>query len=193
MIETNGSSAAPAVLEDLIAGAIRKATNEVFTTMMGLEVSAGPERKGGLGITAGRDVMAFIGLAGSWIGTGTVCCNAAAACRMSTRFLMSELDSVNGDVLDAVGEITNMILGNVKSMLENHLGQLCLSVPTVVYGKNFEARAFNGSESISVPFQIGEDHFEVSLALRRHMRRAGLRNGFPIEEQFLLASARDRR
>ncbi len=195
MIETNTNPTAAASLGNLIAGAIRNATTEVFGTMIGLEVAGGPEHAAGQGIAGGGGVVAFIGLAGTWIGTGTVSCTAEAACRMSAQFLMAELDSVNGDVLDAVGEITNMILGNVKSMLENDLGPLCLSVPTVVYGKNFEARAFHGGESVVVPFKMGEDHFEVSLGLRRQMQRAvtGKGAGFPIEERFLLESARSRR
>ena len=40
------------------------------------------------------------------------------------------------EVLDAVGELTNMIIGTVKNGLEEHLGPMQLSVPTVVYGKN---------------------------------------------------------
>jgi len=177
-------------LRALIADAIRQSTGEVFSTMVGLEVEGGKEYTGGAGFGATDGLLAFIGLAGSFMGTGTVSCNARLACRISSQFLMTELEAVDSEVLDAVGEITNMILGNVKSALENELGPLCLSVPTVVYGKNFEARALQNGECVVVPFASGEDRFEVSLGLRRPMLRA---NDFPIEERFVLASARRRR
>jgi chemotaxis protein CheX len=49
---------------------------------------------------------------------------------------MTEMPSVDDEVLDAVGELTNMIVGSVKNGLEDRLGAMQLSVPTVVYGKN---------------------------------------------------------
>lgn len=189
MTTTETTEKGAASLRELIADTIRHATAEVFSTMIGLKVEGGTEFGGGAGFGATDGVLAFIGLAGSYMGTGTVSCKAALACRISSEFLMTGLESVNGEVLDAVGEITNMILGNVKSSLENDLGPLCLSVPTVVYGKNFEARALQSGESVVVPFTCGEDRFEVSLGLRRPMARGD----FPIEERFVLESGRRRR
>ncbi len=54
--------------------------------------------------------------------------------------LMTEAPSVNEDVLDAVAELTNMIIGNVKTELEAQVGPLGLSIPTVVYGRNFQTK-----------------------------------------------------
>ena len=41
-------------------------------------------------------------------------------------------------MLDAVAEVTNMIIGNVKTVLESRLGAMGLSTPTVIYGRNFQ-------------------------------------------------------
>ena len=40
-----------------------------------------------------------------------------------------------GEVLDGIGELANMILGNFKESIETQTGPLALTVPTVVYGK----------------------------------------------------------
>ena len=48
--------------------------------------------------------------------------------------LMSEFDAVTEDVLDAMAEMANMIFGNVKTELEEQLGGLGLSIPTVIFG-----------------------------------------------------------
>ena len=42
---------------------------------------------------------------------------------------------MNEEVLDAMAQLTNMIVGSVKVELESKLGPLGLSVPTVVYGR----------------------------------------------------------
>jgi chemotaxis protein CheX len=44
-------------------------------------------------------------------------------------------------VLDAVAEITNMIIGCVKTDIEGLVGPLGLSIPTVVFGKNFRTKS----------------------------------------------------
>lgn len=54
---------------------------------------------------------------------------------------MTECSSVDGEVLDAVAEISNMIFGNVKTALEEHVGPLGLSIPTVIFGRNFTTRS----------------------------------------------------
>jgi CheY-specific phosphatase CheX len=47
-------------------------------------------------------------------------------------------------VLDAFAELIDMIIGNVKTALEEHLGPMGMSVPTVVHGKNFTTRTVAG-------------------------------------------------
>ena len=57
---------------------------------------------------------------------------------MGANMLMTEASAVNEEVLDAMAELTNMVIGNVKTKLESQLGPLGLSIPTVVYGRNFK-------------------------------------------------------
>jgi chemotaxis protein CheX len=52
--------------------------------------------------------------------------------------------AVDEDVLDAVAELTNMIVGNIKNILEEKLGTMAISIPTVVYGRNFKFKSFAG-------------------------------------------------
>ena len=72
--------------------------------------------------------------------------------------LLSEAPAVNEDVLDAVAELTNMIIGNVKSDLEGHLGPLGLSIPTVIFGRNFRTKSAGNADWIVERFcWEGED------------------------------------
>lgn len=110
-------------------------------------------------------VVSLIGLAGEWVGTGCVSCSASFACQVSSRMLMTEIEAVGEEVLDVIAEVTNMIIGNVKTGIEEYLGPMGLSIPTVVFGKNFTARSAGDGEWTVFPFQYGEDRLEVKIFL----------------------------
>ena len=120
-------------------------------------------------------VVALIGLAGEWAGTGAFRCSAEMARKVSGLFLMQEFPAVDQEVLDAVGEIANMVLGNVKTVFEETLGPMGLSIPTVIYGRNFTTRSVGHNEWTVVPFELDGEVFEIqiSLAQRQHGRGAG--------------------
>jgi chemotaxis protein CheX len=124
------------------------------------EVSAQPELP-----DANGSVMSFIGLAGTWAGTGCVSCSPALACRICSLMLMTETVSVDEDVLDAVAELTNMIVGNVKTDLESQLGPLGLSIPTVVFGRNFKTKTAASTEWIVVRFSWEGEAMIVKICL----------------------------
>ena len=79
--------------------------------------------------------------------------------------LMTEAPAVNEDVLDAVAELTNMIIGSVKTDLESELGPLGLSIPTVVFGRNFRTRSAGTAEWIHVRFLWDEDPLLIKMCL----------------------------
>ena len=118
-----------------IIKAITASTSEVFSTMLSMEVTSvevlAPQA---VVSPPSSGLISLIGLAGRWAGTGSVACTAQFACVLSSQFLMTEYDSVNDDVLDAIAEITNMIIGNVKTALEEKVGEMGLSTPTVIFG-----------------------------------------------------------
>jgi chemotaxis protein CheX len=165
-----------------IAAAIGAATIDVFTTMLGLELEAGSTEIGETAGSAQSGVVALLGLAGEWVGTGSLRCDPAFACKMASQLLLSEYDVINDEVLDAVAEVANMIIGNVKTVLEEKLGPMGLSTPTVIYGRNFEARSVGNREWVIVPFKAGNDelHVQISISPSRNVRGAHPQSGFPI-------------
>ncbi|HTX36187.1 MAG TPA: chemotaxis protein CheX [Bryobacteraceae bacterium] len=152
-------------LEELIVTGIRHATTEVFSTMLGVELESAE-----VSIEAGEPeandgVVSLIGLAGPWVGTGSVTCSPEVACRVCSQMLMTEASAVNEEVLDAVAELTNMIIGGVKNGLEPELGALCLSIPTVVFGKNFRTKSAGTAEWIVLRFPWDGDKLVVKMCL----------------------------
>ncbi|MBZ5724900.1 MAG: chemotaxis protein CheX [Acidobacteriia bacterium] len=152
-------------MHDTIVKALREATINVFSTMLGVEIDCGPGCVETSSPETNDGIVSFIGVAGPWTGTGSLTCSPLMACRISSQMLMSEFESVNEDVLDAVAEVTNMIIGNVKTDLEPHLGALGLSIPTVVYGRNFKTRNAGNIEWIVVRATWQEEVMSVKMRL----------------------------
>lgn len=144
---------------------IERATQDVFGTMLGIEAKMGEPYISDGAPAPAEGVLALIGLAGSWAGTGTVGCPAALARYISGRLLMQEFPHVDEEVLDAMGEVCNMILGGVKTMLEEELGPMGLSIPTVIYGRNFTTRSVAKSQWSVAPFECEGGRLEVHLCL----------------------------
>jgi chemotaxis protein CheX len=152
-------------LNEIIVKSLTDSTLQVFSTMLGVEIAGGAaEVEAGMPESS-EGVVSFIGLAGSWAGTGSVSCSPALACRICAQMLMCEATAVNEEVLDTVAELTNMIIGGVKTDLEQHLGPLGLSIPTVVYGRNFKTKSAGNTEWIVLRFQWDSETLVVKLCL----------------------------
>ena len=151
---------------DQIVSSIRDAAVEVFATMLGSELGfvqayfdKGPSRPS-------DGVICLLGMAGEWTGTGTLSCSAEFACRIASQMLMAEFSVVDAEVLDAVAEVANMVLGNVKTALERSLGPMGMSIPTAIFGRNFLAKSFGDETWTVVVFDSGGQPLEVKLFLK---------------------------
>ena len=170
---------------DLIVKAIAAATGEVFSTMLAAEATLGePYSEQTPQVSDG--VVAFVGLAGKWTGTGMISCSPALACRLASQFLMTEYapgsEAVNEEVLDAMAELANIIIGNAKNLLEEELGPMGMSIPTVIFGRNFTTRSAGQGEWIVAPFDCGGDRLEVRVQLAPAREAAPLRHGYQPPE-----------
>ncbi len=152
-------------LENLIVEYLQRATTEVFATMLGSELARGEASGEKTLPDPGDGVVTFIGVAGPWAGTGSISCSPAAACRVCSCLLQTEAASVDEEVLDAMAELTNMIIGGVKTDLEQHLGPLGLSIPTVVFGRNFKTKAAGGAAWTAVRFDWEGEAILVKFCL----------------------------
>jgi len=166
---------------DLIVGAVRASTLEVFATMLGLEVQPTDAYIESASPGPGNGVVALIGLAGPWVGTGSLSCSASFACQIAAAMLMIQPAAVDGEVLDAVAELTNMIIGNVKTILEERLGPMGLSIPTVIFGKNFTTRSSSEGNWIVVPFLHGEELLSVKVCLTPNRHPGPVRHGYSAQ------------
>ncbi len=67
--------------------------------------------------------------------------------------------------VDAVGELTNMIFGQVKSELNQRGHQIKLGIPCVISGKGHFVSQFHRGKYMIVPFHLDGQLFQVYVAL----------------------------
>jgi chemotaxis protein CheX len=150
---------------DQVAGYIRDSIEQVFRTMLSQEVAASEYHSECSPADIYDGVMVLVGIAGGWTGTGRLLCSPRLACILAGKLLMSEYEKVDEDVLDAMAEIGNMVVGNVKTHLEEMLGPLCMSVPTVIYGKNYLTRSVMLRDWLVVSFDCEGERLEFRFSL----------------------------
>lgn len=123
-----------AVAEGVVE-AIVESTKSVFQTMISMDVESGTpfyedERM------IKTDIMALVGFTGEYNGTISIFCHFNMALKIASNMLGMPLDVINGDVKDAVGEVANMIAGNVKTKLAETFGEMTLTIPLVIAGNS---------------------------------------------------------
>src|ERR1017187_1125519 len=152
-------------LQPMLVEALSQATAQVFSTMLGVEIARGEGTAEDGTLEASEGVVSFIGLAGEWAGTGSLSCSPVLACRICAAMLMCEATAVNEEIIMLVAELTNMIIGSVKTDMETHLGPLGLSIPTVVFGRNFRTKSAGSNEWIVVKFHWEDETLQVRICL----------------------------
>ena len=106
----------------------------------------------------------FVHIHGDWEGTVTVDCPMPLATQAAAAMFAMEIDELSKDEIDdALGEITNMTGGGIKSMID---GQCKLSLPTVIQGKGFTVRV-RGTEPVYELFYAAAESWIVVRVLAR--------------------------
>lgn len=134
-----------------------------FRTMLGCEAQRGELSVNSSG-RAHHPISGVIGLSGKAVGTVVVSFSREVALRAASTMLMTEATEVDEDVLDAVGELTNMVAGGAKARLEEF--QLMVSLPNVVTGQDHEIHFPSNVTPLCIHFQTpwGPLTLEVGFA-----------------------------
>lgn len=121
-----------------------------------LEVSSEPPPEKGL------DVTSMVGLAGQLCGIVSIRCNTKSAADMASRMLGIDPDKVGPEMWDAVGEVCNLVAGNLKHKVDG-LGDGCmLSVPTVIRGADYRVTS-PGNKHLHAVFRFEGEPVVLSL------------------------------
>ena len=111
-------------------------------------------------------VTGLIGLAGAKAnGCMTISFDEPTALAVVNALLMEKFEKISDEVVDAIGEITNMICGGAKAELDNVGYQFNLAIPSVIVGEKVEMKQLSKSPIIVVPFKLPMGSFAVESNL----------------------------
>jgi len=112
------------------------------------------------------DISGVIGLTGEARGAVVISMKQDLAIKLTTVLTGTKHKSLDDDVVDAVGELINIIAGNVKQELEEAF-RLVISLPTIIKGKEHTINwPDNQIRAICIPFVTStSESFSLSVAL----------------------------
>lgn len=116
-------------------------TQHVFSTMLGMELESAVVEPENPPVIPDAGIVAMVGIAGAVSGNVCIRISNALSCRLASTLLMMECAEVDADVLDAVAELANMVVGGLKTDLEDRFGPMGLSLPTVISAERYIARS----------------------------------------------------
>lgn len=151
------------MLQAKAAIALTESAKHVFATMMSTEVTVGkPERVESR--DASHDISAVIGLNGAVEGAVTIGMSFTTANAVAQAILSLEEQLSRDDLVDAIGELCNMITGNAKARLGTD--GISITVPSVIIGAQHVVAIERDTPLIEMPCTSDLGAFSIRLALR---------------------------
>jgi chemotaxis protein CheX len=136
----------------------------VFRTMLDTELTRGQLYVKN-GFQPRHDISGIIGLSGKAKGTIVLSLERETAKLITEALLATELHStqITSDVIDAVGELANIIAGGAKAQLAEY--EMSVSLPSVITGKGHCIEFPRGSKPICIPFGCEAGNIEIEVGL----------------------------
>ena len=140
-------------------GFVTTAANEVFDTMLSMELESVP---GEAPAITGSRIVGSVSFAGDVMGNVHIHVSQAFARLITAAMLGMELDEVEDDeeVHDVIGELSNMVSGDLKSRLCDEGLPCQLSIPSTTSGSDFRIESMGWSRFERYAFRC-QDHLAV--------------------------------
>ncbi len=153
-----------------IIEAVKKATCDLFSTMMNMEIVAGDLIEDKTTIKDEVVISGIIGLAGAYKGNIALHFSKNIALKSISAMMGMDCDELTEEMNDAIGEIANIVAGGTKTELATQDVSFDLSLPTVISGNNYSI-AFNDNsnkaKSVLCPFLFEDERFFVEFDIEK--------------------------
>lgn len=143
--------------KEIIAGC-----KDVFSTMLMVDLEPGAvvlQQK----VAIKSNITSMIGLGGGLKGLLAVHCPQIVATNITSTFLGMDVEEIDDDVKDAIGEIANMVAGNLKISCANADVNIELAIPTSIVGESFYVSGIADATRLVVPFFMEQECFWIEL------------------------------
>ncbi|MBT8350224.1 MAG: chemotaxis protein CheX [Deltaproteobacteria bacterium] len=145
---------------------VTKTLTGVFDKMLSMNLE--PIGEGGTGIEGGNQVVGSVGFAGNVLGNVNIHVTAGFARFITAQMLGMETDEIESeeDVFDVIGELCNMVGGDIKSRLCDS-GFTCeLSIPCVTGGNDLKLESMGWDRCESFGFKCRENIALVQVYMK---------------------------
>ncbi len=112
------------------------------------------------------DISGVIGLGGEISGSAIISFPKEIALAVASAMLMEELSEINADVRDAIGEFTNIVVGNARNEIVNSGYNVTISTPTIIVGKDHNITHPQKIPFIIVPFKTRLGIFNINIGIK---------------------------
>ncbi len=114
-------------------------------------------------------LLGTITFKGSLEGCLAICCGCHCARTIGGNMLGADPDEPMSDdeMSDAIGEVANMVMGALKARVQNEVGTMEVSIPSVVRGRELRNSLGDRASKITVTVNLEEEHsVQFSLLYR---------------------------
>lgn len=130
---------------------------EIFESMIFMTVEQSDSAK-----PSNTDAMllATITFTGTLEGGLSICCSLTSAQAIAASMLCLDSPDELGqdDTVDAIGEVANLLMGAVKTRVQDDVPNLAISIPSVVEGRQLSNRLSDGTEKVEVDVLLAAEH-----------------------------------
>jgi chemotaxis protein CheX len=139
------------------------ALSDVFSAMFNAQARIVPAAE----IDNLQFMTAMLGFAGRLSGFLCLHVNQDVACSLASGLLGMQLDHVDDTVCDAMGEISNMLAGGLKTHLSHNGEAFKLAIPSVIQGREYSTRAPAHAKNLIMGVAAGPHRFKLQLVLEQ--------------------------
>ena len=142
------------------------ATINVLETMAFVTVTPGKPYAKRDNMAVG-DVTGVLGLTG--VANGTIAVTFEEKCILTvvSNMFGEDMEILNDDIADAVGELTNMISGQARKELDDVGKVFKAAIPSVITGRNHTIRHYTDGPKIAIPFKTDGGNFTIEVCFER--------------------------
>jgi len=111
------------------------------------------------------DVSGIVGFTGETKGTVCVTFDELCILKIVSNMFGEEMQKINDEITDAVGELTNMISGQARKELAEMDKVFQGGIPIVVTGKNHKLETKTKGPKVAIPFKTDFGSFTIEVCL----------------------------
>lgn len=117
------------------------------------------------------DVSGIIGMTGDATGSLAISFSESCILGIVSKMFGEKYVEMNREVFDAVGELTNMISGSSRKLMEKDDLKVFAAIPTIVFGRAHTIYHVIKGPSIVIPFETDYGQFVIDVCLKSNLKQ----------------------